>query len=338
MVPDPDSNPGRADAAGAVPGVGESSADAGGEFAYEVPAASAVDRADRVLSAAFPQFSRAFLQKLFEEGLVWREGEALLKKQKLQPGDCVTFTVPPARPLALRPVDIPLSIIHEDEHIVVVDKAPGMVTHPGAGTGEDTLVHALLHHCRGQLSGIGGVERPGIVHRLDKETSGLIVAAKTDAAFQGLAEAFAGRALTKEYQALVSRVPKAAGGSIDQPIGRHPTHRTRMAVVRDGRRALSDYTVEASWGDLASRLRVRIHTGRTHQIRVHCSWLGHPLLGDTLYGWTPAKTPGIAVPRVMLHAHRLQLNHPVTRKPLRLEAPLPGDFRSVEQALAALAR
>jgi len=207
-----------------------------------------------------------------------------------------------------------------------------MVTHPGSGTGEDTLVHALLHHC-GALSGVGAPDRPGIVHRLDKETSGLIVVAKTDAAHHGLAAAFSGRETYKRYAALVLGLPKRSSGCCAEPIGRHPVVRTRMAVVPSGRSARTDWNLERTFGKRAARLGCVIHTGRTHQIRVHLSHLGHPLLGDDSYGFKPARLPDVAVPRVMLHATELRLPHPSGSKELRLSAPLPGDFLQVEAEL-----
>jgi len=204
--------------------------------------------------------------------------------------------------------------------------------HPGAGTGDDTLVHALLAHCAGGLSGVGGVERPGIVHRLDKETSGVLLVAKSDAAHRGLAEQFAGRHLRKEYLALVAGVPRLASGVIERAISRHPVHRERMTVGEGGRPARTDWTVLETFGAAAALLRCRIHSGRTHQIRVHLKSIGHPVLGDRTYGWKP--DPARATPpRVMLHAERIAFLHPITARPLDLRAPPPADF---EGQLAAL--
>jgi 23S rRNA pseudouridine1911/1915/1917 synthase len=216
-----------------------------------------------------------------------------------------------------------------------------MVVHPGAGTREDTLVHALLAHCEGELSGIGGVERPGIVHRLDRETSGVMLVAKTDAAHRGLAEQFAQRTSHKEYLALVDGAPGLLSGSIRRPIGRNPTQRHKMGIVegeKGGRDAHTDWErVETFGGTVASLIRCVLHTGRTHQIRVHLKALGHVLLGDLVYGWKPVlRMPG-PVPRVMLHAERLQVTHPSTGKPLDLHAPLPADFVAQLTALRSLA-
>jgi 23S rRNA pseudouridine1911/1915/1917 synthase len=235
-------------------------------------------------------------------------------------------------PAELKPVAIPLGVLYEDEHLLAINKAAGMVVHPGVGTGEDTLVHALLAHCAGGLSGVGGVERPGIVHRLDKETSGVLLVAKNDAAHRGLSEQFAGRHLRKEYLALVSGVPRLQSGVIERAISRHPVHRERMTVGEGGRPARTDWTIVEVFGDRAALLRCRIHSGRTHQIRVHLKSIGHPLLGDKVYGWKP--DPALPAPsRVMLHAERIAFLHPITARPLDVRAPLPEDFA---QLLAAL--
>ncbi|MGA1204301.1 MAG: RluA family pseudouridine synthase [Opitutales bacterium] len=301
-----------------------------------VPEGTRQDRADKMLARLHPELSRSRWQKLFHGGRVWREDEVLSQKSRLRAGDLVEFTLPAVQPLEIRPVAMDLTVLHEDASILVLDKPPGLVVHPGAGTGEDTMVHGILHHCRGSLSGIGGKERPGIVHRLDKETSGVIIVAKTDPAFQSLAEQFSGRSIRKYYAALVRGVPYSLEGSIDAAIGRHPVHRTRMACREDGRHALTDYSVQESWG-LAALLRVRIHTGRTHQIRVHMKKLGHPLLGDAQYGYKACE--GIPdVPRVMLHAARLEFAHPETGKAMVVEAPLPADFRAVMDQLGKLAQ
>jgi 23S rRNA pseudouridine1911/1915/1917 synthase len=211
-----------------------------------------------------------------------------------------------------------------------------MVVHPGAGTREDTLVHALLAHCAGSLSGIGGVERPGIVHRLDRETSGVIVVAKTDQAHRELARQFAARTVVKEYLALVVGVPRLMSGTIHKAIGRNVRHRHKMAVVEEGhggRASWTDWAIVERYGDLAALVTCTLHTGRTHQIRVHMASLGHPLLGDSAYGWKAnmrmKRQPG----RVMLHSARLSLLHPKTGKVLDLRAPLPADFKAQIKAL-----
>lgn len=290
-------------------------------------------RADKVLAAQLPELSRSQVQRLFAAGRVWREDEALTKSDKVDCGDVLSYSIPAPVPLELRPVAIPLQVLFEDEDLIAVDKAPDMVVHPGAGTSEDTLVHALLHHCDGQLSGIGGVERPGIVHRLDRETSGVIVAAKSDRAFKGLSRAFAERTLEKRYWALVRGCPRLLCGEVNEPIGRHATHRTRMTVRPDGRSARTEWDLKEAFDSRFAWLDVRIHTGRTHQIRVHCAHLGHPLAGDRTYGFKPHPTDPVEFPRVMLHAAFLRLAHPVSGAPLELHAPMPADFAT---AIAAL--
>jgi 23S rRNA pseudouridine1911/1915/1917 synthase len=300
-----------------------------------VPADWPAGRADRLLAALCPEFSRSRWQKFFRDGRVWMDDRVLSQKDRLHRGDVVTVSIPPAVPLDLRPVPLPLRILHEDEAIIVLNKASGQVVHPGAGTGEDTLVHGLLHHCRGSLRGIGGTERPGIVHRLDKETSGVLVVAKTGPAHQSLVEQFAGRTVGKRYRALVAGIPAVAEGIMEDPIGRHPVHRTRMACRPDGRNARTDYHVERTWPTArVARLAFRLHTGRTHQIRVHMQARGHPLLGDRQYGYKPSWLPaGLSVPRVMLHASRLEFAHPVSGEPCAFEAGEPEDFRLLEAAL-----
>lgn len=296
-------------------------------FEVEVPQRWHRQRADKALAALIADTSRSQLQKCFGAGRVWRDDAALAQKTPVRAGDVLTVEVAPPVPLELRPVAMPLKILYEDADLLALDKASGQVIHPGAGTGEDTLVHGLLHHCGDSLKGIGGVERPGIVHRLDKETSGVLVVAKTEAAFQGLAQAFAERSLAKYYTALVVGQPAEAHRHIDAPIGRHPTHRTRMCVSERGRSAQTEWWVQQRWatgGIGCALLRVRIHTGRTHQIRVHAAHCGHALCGDSLYGFRAR--PGLPdFPRVMLHAARLELEHPVLGTPLVLEAPLPDD-------------
>jgi 23S rRNA pseudouridine1911/1915/1917 synthase len=299
---------------------------------YTVPEGKRRERADKVLAAAFPDHSRAAFQRALEAGLVKADGQVISQADEVRGGQTLEFSFPEVVVSELKAVDIPLDIIFEDKHLLVLNKPAGMVVHPGIGTGDDTLVHALLAHCAGELSGIGGVERPGIVHRLDKETTGLLVVAKTDAAHRALADQFASRTLHKEYVTLVMGVPKAKSGTIDRAISRHPVHRHRMTVGEGGRPSRTDWEVLEDFAGQASYLRCRIHTGRTHQIRVHLKSLGHPVLGDEVYGWK--QNPALPVPpRVMLHAEHLVLAHPVSAKTLDLKAPLPKDFK---QQLAAL--
>jgi 23S rRNA pseudouridine1911/1915/1917 synthase len=305
---------------------------------FTIPAGIRRERADKVLAAHFPEHSRAALQRAFDAGLVSVGGKPVERKHAVSAGEVIAFSLPEVKPTELRAVAIPLEILFEDEHLLAVNKAAGMVVHPGAGTGEDTLVHALLAHCAGQLSGIGGVERPGIVHRLDRGTSGVILVAKSDAAHRALTAAFARRDVVKEYLALVAGVPKQAAGKIEKAIARHPTQRYRMkAVASGGRAARTDWTVLETWAPHAALVRCRIYTGRTHQIRVHLSSIGHALLGDPVYGFREKSVP-VAVPRVMLHAEHLAIAHPVTGAALDLRAPLPADFLEVQAKLRRAVR
>lgn len=299
----------------------------GDETTFEVPVGTRRERVDKVLSRAFPELSRGAWQRVIEAGNVWRDDEPLIKKTPVGPGDSLAFRIPEERPSELRPVAIPLTVLHEDADLIVIAKDPGMVVHPGAGTGEDTLVHALLHHTGGVLSLAGGTERPGIVHRLDKETSGAMVAAKSDAAFYALTRAFSERVVEKEYLAIVSGYPEGARDRSDAPIGRHPQVRTRMTVRTDGRAARSEWRVVERIGTCAALIAVRIHTGRTHQIRVHLSHAGFPLLGDPTYGFRRECVEPVAIPRVMLHSANLRFQHPASGAWMDFAAPLPDDFR-----------
>lgn len=302
---------------------------------YIIPEDSRRERADKVLAHAFPGHSRVAFQRALEAGLVRADGKVIGQADEIRAGQSIEFCFPETVAAALKPVDIPLDVVFEDKHLIVLNKAAGMVVHPGTNTGEDTMVHALLAHCAGGLSGIGGVERPGIVHRLDKETTGLLVVAKSDTAHRALADQFSSRALQKEYVALISGVPKEGSGTINRAIARHPVHRHRMTVGEGGRPSRTDWTVEKKFGGFAALVRCRIHTGRTHQIRVHLKSLGHPVLGDSTYGWkqNPAMPP---VPRVMLHAEHLVFAHPASGRVMDLHAPLPKDFRQLVAALRKL--
>ena len=287
-------------------------------------------RADKALAVGFPDHSRVELQRSFDAGLVLQGGKSIKRSHEVTGGDEISFSIPDAKPSELKAVKIPLDVLYEDKHLLAINKEAGMIVHPGAGTGEDTLVHALLAHCKGQLSGIGGVERPGIVHRLDRETSGVMLVAKNDKAHRGLAEQFSERSLQKEYLALVSGAPALLSGSIKKAIGRNPNHRHKMAVVEPelgGRDAHTDWEVVEKFGNVAALIRCLIHTGRTHQIRVHLKALGHVLLGDEVYGWKSDDRLKKQPPRVMLHAEHLVVAHPVTGKELDLRAPLPKDFK-----------
>jgi 23S rRNA pseudouridine1911/1915/1917 synthase len=303
---------------------------------HTVPEDARAQRADRVLAAAFPEHSRVAFQRSFDAGLVSRAGHPIERSTSVKAGDALEFSFADTVATEIRAVKIPLTVLFEDAWMLAIDKPAGMVVHPGAGTREDTLVHALLAHCKGSLSGIGGVERPGIVHRLDRETSGVMIVAKNDQAHRVLAAQFAARTVVKEYQALVAGVPRLLSGSIRKAIGRNVRHRHKMAVVEEGhggRASWTDWQVEERFGDLAARVACTLHTGRTHQIRVHMAAIGHPLLGDAAYGWKQSSRLPTQPARVMLHSARIALNHPKTGKALEIRAPLPADFREQIRAL-----
>ena len=298
------------------------------------------ERLDVFLRTQFPAASRGAMQRLIEQGHIRVNGKPVKATHKPRAGELIDITWPDARPAEAQPEEIPLDILFEDQSLLVLNKAPGLVVHPAAGHEEHTLVNALLHHCQGSLSGIGGVARPGIVHRLDKETSGCLVVAKNDETHLALAEQFSSRTVKKIYQAIVCGVPVRDAGEIHAAIARHPTHRKRMAVHDDnaGRAAHTSYRVRERLNG-AALLEAQIHTGRTHQIRVHFQFLGHPVVGDTTYGAKPnqrlTEQTGYAAPRVLLHAKELSFLHPRTKKTIKLEAPLPADFQAGLKALRA---
>ena len=308
-------------------------------------------RLDKALAMLAPEgVSRSRLTALIREGAVSRDGRAVTDpKAKVKAGEAYDLTLPTVTDADPEPETIPLVIIHEDEHLIVVDKPAGMVVHPAPGAERGTLVNALLHHCGDTLSGIGGVKRPGIVHRIDKDTSGLLVVAKTDIAHQGLSALFAAHDLDREYIAVTRGAPDRAdprlmgtpGVSIDGPwfrvetlLGRHPGDRKKMAVVRggDGRRAVTRFQVERRLSVRAALIRCRLETGRTHQIRVHLNHLGHGLVGDPLYGKGKiAGLPDIAAtfPRQALHAATLGFVHPITEEKLTFSSEPSQDLREL---------
>lgn len=297
---------------------------------FSVPAGIQPERADKLFAAEFDEISRTRLQKAFDAGRVSFNGVAIDKRFKINcPGLLRAILEEVNLAEGPFPANIPLEIVYEDNSMIVVNKPVGMVTHPGNGTDENTLVHALLHYTKGQLSTVGAPERPGIVHRLDKETTGLIVVAKTDQAHYKLASAFNERTVYKRYCALVIGVPAKASGTCREPIGRHPVVRTRMVVTNSGKPAHTDWVIEKKFADKVALAHCTIHTGRTHQIRVHMSNIGHPLLGDTTYGFRPNQLKNIRVPRVMLHATELKLPHPEREEPMHFQLPLPTDFDEV---------
>lgn len=282
------------------------------------------DRVDKILAHAFPEKSRALIQRAIEDKKVRRQDGAKLEaKTKVDSGDVLLIDLSREEVKPLRGKNIPIKVIFEDEEILVINKASGMVVHPGDGTQDDTLVHALLYLYPDTLCPVGAPERPGIVHRLDKETSGVMVVAKSEKAYYSLVDQFSRRKTGKEYLALVQGVVTPRKGKIDEPVGRHPKNRIKMAVVQNGKPALSEWEIIEKFEDSLSLLRVRIHTGRTHQIRVHFSFLGHPLAGDLTYG--AKNDPNFN--RVMLHAQRLEIFHPVSKEKLSFTANLPPDFQ-----------
>ena len=306
-------------------------------------------RLDKALAAAASALSRSRLRGLIEGGAVRRASGAVVTDPglKVKPGEAFAVTVPPPEPALPDPEPIPLAIVFEDAHLLVVDKPAGMVVHPAPGAERGTLVAALLNHCAGSLSGIGGVARPGIVHRIDKDTSGLLVVAKSDAAHAGLAAQFAAHDLERSYRAVVWGVPDRADPRlaglpsvafeadgwtcIDAAIARHRTDRKRMAVLAGGRRAVTRFRVDERFGPPdrphTALIRCRLETGRTHQIRVHLAHVGHPLVGDPVYGRNrPSPAAAAGFRRQALHAATLGFVHPVTGAQLRFESPLPADL------------
>ncbi len=290
-------------------------------------------RLDQFLAAAHPAISRSRWKQLIEAGHVVLNGAPVRKPNTaLAPGDALVCTLPDPEPAGLVPAAIPLDILHEDADLVVLNKPAGLVVHPAPGHAAGTLVNALLHHCA-DLQGIGGELRPGIVHRLDKDTSGVLVVAKNEPTHAALVAQFAAHTVEKEYLALVWGAPAKKSGTVDLPIGRHPVHRQKMAVTAKGRTAVTRYEILAA-GPRAALLRVRIETGRTHQIRVHLARLGHPVVGDTTYGRArPGLPPGLVIPRQMLHAHRLRFTHPRSGRSLEFTAPPPPDFAAAQKIL-----
>lgn len=289
-------------------------------------------RLDQYLAAVHPALSRSRWKQLIEAGHVILNGAVIPKpRAPLTPGDEIVCTLPEPEPTGLVPAPIPLDILYEDRDLLVLNKPPGLVVHPAPGHAADTLVNALLHHCR-DLQGIGSDLRPGIVHRLDKDTSGVLVVAKTEIAQADLVAQFSARQVHKEYLALVWGVPRNVAGRIDLPVGRHPRQRKKMAVTAQGRPAVTTYKV-LSCGPQAALLRLEPQTGRTHQIRVHLARLSHPVVGDTIYGRARRLPEGASIPRQMLHAHRLQFRHPRTHRPLDFTALPPADFEAARHLL-----
>jgi 23S rRNA pseudouridine1911/1915/1917 synthase len=334
------------------------SAEADGEvLTVALPPEAAGVRLDKALADHAPlltgegKLSRARIHALMAADAVTLDGATVTNPSaKAKAGDVYLIAVPPPAGAEPEAQDIPLTVFYEDAHLIVIDKAPGMAAHPAPGTPDGTLVNALLHHCGASLSGVGGVARPGIVHRLDKDTSGVMVAAKTDAAHQGLSKLFAAHDIERTYIALVRGAPEPGSGTVTTQIGRARFDRQRMAVLKSGgREAITHYKVQSVWGEntskgfrpLAARVACTLETGRTHQIRVHMAYKGAPVLGDPLYGSSPpvAKVKSAieeaGLQRQALHAAILGFIHPITGEPLRFETPLPPDMTVLETNLAA---
>jgi len=296
-------------------------------------------RLDRALAVAVPTLSRERLKALIRSGAVESGGAPVRDPAtKVRGDESLQVAVPEPKPAHNEAQDIPLRVIFEDEHLLVVDKPAGLVVHPAAGNRDGTLVNALLHHCGGSLSGIGGVARPGIVHRIDKDTSGLLVVAKTDVAHEGLAKQFAAHSIDRRYLAIVNGVPKMKQGIVDAALARSSANRKKIAIAEEGRgkRAVTHWTLVSPLKDSAL-VECRLETGRTHQVRVHMASIGHPLLGDPVYGRS-GKTHGkilkdLQFQRQALHATELSFTHPVTKHRLSFSSAMPADMQELFNAL-----
>jgi len=310
---------------------------AGGQQIIEVELTDAYAgwRLDRALADAVPSLSRERLKALVKSGALTREGKAFRDPALKVSGDeAFDLAVPAPEPAHNEAQDIPLTILFEDEHLLVVDKPAGLVVHPAAGNRDGTLVNALLHHCAGRLSGIGGVARPGIVHRIDKDTSGLMVVAKTDTAHEGLAKQFAAHSIGRLYLAIVRGIPTSSGGTVDAPLARSSQNRKKIAIVPEGRgkRAVTHWKTLKPLKQ-AALVECRLETGRTHQVRVHMASIGHPLLGDPVYGSGKSTHRELLneldFRRQALHAEGLEFTHPVTKVRLSFESALPTDMQEL---------
>jgi 23S rRNA pseudouridine1911/1915/1917 synthase len=305
-----------------------------------VPSEAAGWRLDRALAVALPTFSRERLKALISQGHVSAEtGPVRDPATKVASGSTFAVTIPQPAPAHNEAQDIPLVVVFEDEHLIVIDKPAGLVVHPAAGNFDGTLVNALLHHCAGSLSGIGGVERPGIVHRIDKDTSGLIVAAKTDPAHVGLAAQFAKHSIDRRYRAIVAGLPNPPSGTIDAPLARSSANRQKMAIVESARakRAVTHYRLISPL-KRAAMVECRLETGRTHQVRVHMASIGHPLLGDPVYGRNRPEhremLNRLNFRRQALHAAHLGFIHPITSASLAFSSEIPDDMQGLFRELS----
>lgn len=300
-------------------------------FRFQIPEEQDEERVDKCIAALIDSLSRSFIQKMIKEGRVSVNGVPVKASWQVKAGDDLRFLLPKAQEPDIEPEDIPLDILYEDSDVLVVNKPKGMVVHPAAGHYSGTLVNAVLFHCKGQLSGINGVMRPGIVHRIDKDTTGSVLICKNDAAHQALASQFAAHSITRRYRAVVHGVLKNDEGTISAPIGRDPSDRKKMAVNHTrGKEAVTHYRVLKRFGSF-TYIECRLETGRTHQIRVHMASAGHPLLGDSVYG--PKKCPYPTLEGQTLHAMILGFTHPSTGGYVETCAPLPGYFERILQIL-----
>lgn len=296
------------------------------EERIQLTAEESGERIDALLARTFPALSRSLIQKCMEAGAVTINGRPVKKNTRGSAGDEIVFVFPETEALPIEAQEIPIDVVYEDDDLIIINKSRGMVVHPAPGHPDGTLVNALLWHCGDTLSGIGGVQRPGIVHRIDKDTSGLLAVAKNDFAHQGLSAQLSDHSLCREYEAIVNGRFRESSGTVDRPIGRHPVDRKRMAVTeKNSKRAVTHWELLDSYRDY-SRVLCRLETGRTHQIRVHMASIAHPLLGDGLYG---AKCPDKGLEGQCLHARRLRLIHPRTGEEMQFEAPLPDYFTEV---------
>ena len=286
-------------------------------------------RLDAFLASSLDGLTRSQATRLIESGEVAVNGRAVSKSYKLAGGEDIAVTLPEPEPVEAVPQDIPLDVVYEDADVIVVNKPSGMVVHPAPGHPDGTLVNALLYHCAGTLSGVGGALRPGIVHRIDRDTSGLIIAAKNDAAHQYLSAQLADHTLARTYECIVVGKLREDRGTVDAPIARHPTDRKRMAVVAGGREAVTHWEVIARYPGY-THVRCRLETGRTHQIRVHMAYIGHPILGDTVYG-AKKEVPGLT--GQCLHAVGLRFLHPRSHEVVELSCPLPEEFTRMLQKI-----
>ena len=286
-------------------------------------------RLDAFLASSLDGLTRSQATRLIESGEVAVNGRAVSKSYKLAGGEDIAVTLPEPEPVEAVPQDIPLDVVYEDADVIVVNKPSGMVVHPAPGHPDGTLVNALLYHCAGTLSGVGGALRPGIVHRIDRDTSGLIIAAKNDAAHQYLSAQLADHTLARTYECIVVGALREDRGTVGAPIARHPTDRKRMAVVAGGREAVTHWEVIARYPGY-THVRCRLETGRTHQIRVHMAYIGHPILGDTVYG-AKKEVPGLT--GQCLHAVGLRFLHPRTHEVVELSCPLPDEFTRMLQKI-----